>query len=447
MGQQEGAKSLLTASIRRYSFAYLCVAIFSFLLIYIASEYFQTARLSQLVSFQAWDAPGPLPENLYPNAFGNHFFGDFLIIFRLSQQDSPYFAPGIVPFFYFPLSAVFLGPLVLFDYWVALALFMLFGLCGFFLVCWHGLSHLDRHSRKVIIALVLFSGPMFSAIDRGNLALILALVSIAGVLQIYKGRNYRAAVLLGIAGAMKGYPILYLLIFVRRRQWKEFSAGVVSFILGIIIPLSFYNNGLLGNFKEMSSQFIGASNPQHATNIRAYNSSLLALLDTCRTSVVPYFSTSFQFLEDKYTIVGLIFTIILLVHSISKHASDFESLLLTTVVICLVPQTVGYYVLLLYFVPLLFLWANNESSDLRNKIVLAAIAIIMVPKGLPLWFPFGYWSPAAATYTSLLNPVCGLLIAFTCIKNISTRRLTARKLVTNSKDIHQDSRHTIDMSF
>ena len=421
-------------SIKRYLFVYVCLASLSFVLIYIASEYFQTARLSQLVSFQGGDVPGPLRDDLYPKPWGNHFFGDFLIIFRLSQQSSPYFSPGIVPFSYFPFAAVLLGPLVLFNYWLAVSLFLLAGCLSFLLVCWSGLSKLEPEQKKKILLLTFFSGPMFMVIDRGNLSIFLTVFCVAAVFQLSNKKGMNSAILFGLAGAIKGYPILYLLLFLRRRQWKPLFLGSTTFILAVIAPLSLYEKGLIKNFKELIYQFTSASTPVHAVKIRGINSSLLALLDTCRTSVIPYFSTCFQFLIDNYTIAGLIFTSFLLLYSISKHASDYESLLLITVVICLVPQTVNYYVLLLYFVPLLFLWADGESADLSKTIIVTMIAIIMVPKNLPLWLPFGYWSPAAATYTSLLNPVCGLVIAFTCIKNISIRGLNARKLVTNSKD-------------
>ena len=104
----------------------------SWLIIYIASQYFQTAQLSQFISFQSWDGPGPLPSQLYPQPLGNHFFGDFLLPFRTAQQPSPYFAEGILPFSYLPFSALILGPLVLFNYWAALVIF--FSTCIFILI-------------------------------------------------------------------------------------------------------------------------------------------------------------------------------------------------------------------------------------------------------------------------------------------------------------------------
>lgn len=436
-----------TKSVKIFLTAYLCLGWLSLILIYVATEYFQTARLSEFMSFISSDAPGPLLKNLYPNPVGNHFFGDFLLTFRLSQQASPYFTFGIFPFYYFPLAAVLMGPFVLFDYWLACTLFISLGVIGFFLVCWRGLSHLNQHSRKVIITLVFLSGPMFSVIDRGNISLFLTLICIAGVLQLPKGNYYKSAIFWGIAGAMKGYPVLYLLIFVRRRQWKTLAVGMATFFLGITIPLGFYGNGFLNNLKEMVSQFIVASSQQRAANVRAYNSSLLSFFDTLRTSFGGHFDLSFQFLISNYSIIALIVTITFLIFSMSRHATDFESLLLITVTVCLIPQTISFYVLLLYFVPLLFYWASDLSCTRNKNGLMLLIAIIMVPKGLPLWNPFGTWSPSVATYTSLVNPGCGLLIALICISAISLSYWKSKKSDNGLQEIQMDLQQNTGKNF
>lgn len=416
-------------SVTTFLWVYLSVGAFALILIYIASEYFQTARLSQFVSFQPNDGPGPLRENLYPNPFGNHFWGDFLIPFRLAQEPSPYFASGILPFSYFPLAAVILGPFVLFNYWLALVLFLAAGLFGFIHVCIRGLNHIDLKTRRTITALVLLSGPMLSTLDRGNLSLVLVALCLAGVLHLNKEKTYLSAMLFGLAGAVKGYPILFLIIFIKRREWRQFTVGSLTFVATVLLPLAFYDRGLFDNAKAMLSQFAGSSTPIHAVKIRGYNSSLLAFFDTGRTSFGSHFSLAFNFLEDHYTIVGAILMFIFLMSAISKFGTDFESLLLITVSMCLLPQTVGFYILLLYFVPMLFHWADEKNVTSSEKIITSAIAILMVPKGFPLWLPFGYWSPAAATFTSFLNPLLGMTIAFICVARISGRRLKSFKRI------------------
>jgi len=421
------ATSLQGTSVEYYRSVFIVCLSFSLVIIYIASEYFQNARLSQLISFQAWDGPGPLPNVLYPEPFGNHYFGDFLLTFRTSQQASPYFNDGFLPFSYLPISAVLLGPFIFFNYWLALVLF--FATCATILVIvlnW-GLAHLSQKNRLLIISLFLVSGPMISMIDRGNVSLILTLVCLLAVLNLHRRNLNYAAIAFGIAAAMKGYPLLFLIIFVRRREWKQLTIGISTFLLSTLVPLFFYQGGVTSNFKELFNQFKGASTSVHAIEIRAYNHSLLSFLDTCRTSLPNTFETLFDLLVNHYSLFGVLLAVILLTHATSKHASDFESLLLITVSMVAIPQTVGYYVLLLYFVPLVFCWSEELQLDLNLKLILAPLAVVMVPKGVPLWLPFGFWSPAGATYTSFLNPLCALFVSGICLYSINKRRFLKLK--------------------
>ena len=363
--------------------------------------------------------PGNLLRSMYPKPWHNHYFGDFLVIFRLSQQDSPYFVSGVMTFQYFPLAAVLLGPFVIFSYWTAFVLYLTVSIAALIGVCWHGLKDLSRSLRIKMIALILISGPMISVIDRGNLSLLLTMFCLWGVLQLHNKKPYRAALLLGLAGAIKGYPALFLLVFLRRREWKQLATGIATFTAATLIPMLFYARGLFSNFREMISQFSGSSSPEHAVNIVGYNSSLFSLFETCRVKIGVPLDQVFLFLENNYTYLGGLILVILCLLSISKYATDLDSLSLITVAICLLPQTVGNYVLLLYFVPLLYLWLNAENFDGYRKIQTIAIAIAMTPKGLPLGLPFDVWSSAAPTYSSLVNPLCGLTIAamsFRCIQ-------------------------------
>ena len=414
-------------SIDYFKSIFLVSLVFSLAIVFVASEYFQTARLSQFISFQAWDAPGPMPNILYPDPFGNHYFGDFLLTFRTSQQPSPYFAKGFVPFAYFPISSVLLGPFVLFNYWTAFVLFLSTCLALLLFILRWGLSELTLKTQLSIISLFLISGPMISMIDRANVSFILTLICLFAVLNLHRQNLYIASIAFGLSAAMKGYPLLFLLIFVRRREWKQLLAGVSTFLAATLLPLIFYQNGFLSNLRELINQFKGASTPVHAIRIRAYNHSLLSFLETCRTSLTKMFASLFEFLINHYSLFGVLIAIILLSHATSKYSSDFESLLLITVSMVAIPQTVGYYVLLLYFVPLVFCWSEELQLNTSLKFIMAALAVVMVPKGIPLWYPFGFWSPDAATYTSFLNPLCALLISSVCIYSINRRRFFSSK--------------------
>ena len=417
---------------------FLTCLIISLIIIYIASEYFQTARLSQFISFQPEDAPGPMPSYAYPRPWGVHFFGDFLLSFRTAQLPSPYFADGFVPFSYLPFAAVLLGPFALFNYWTAVVLFFATAIILLILVLNWGLKHLQKGSQRLIILLFFASGPMFMMLDRGNVSLILTAICIFAVMNLQRGNIYIAAIAFGFSAAIKGYPLLFLLIFARRREWKQFLVGVSTFFMATLVPLIFYQKCFFSNLNELVRQFRAAGTPVHAINIRAFNNSLFSFLDTCRTSLPSALTNPFEIMVNNYSLFGILFAIILLTHAVSKHASDFDSLLLVTVAMVTIPQTVNYYVLLLYFVPLIFSWSEELQLNLKLKLIMAALAIVMVPKSVPLWSPFGPWSPGAATYTSFVNPLCALFISFVCVYSINRRRYSMFSNRIRPSNIHQD---------
>ena len=434
----------MNSSFDYYIKCFLIIAIPTFFLMILAAHVFKIATLSELISFRAGDLPQSLTRAMYPKPWHNHYFGDFLVIFRLSQQSSPYFVSGVMTFQYFPLAAVLLGPFIIFSYWTAFILYIAVSTAALISICWYGLKDTARSLRVRVIALILISGPMISVMDRGNLSLLLTIFCLWAVMQLHSGKPYTAAVFFGLAGAIKGYPVLFLLVFLRRREWRQLAVGLVTFLAATLIPMMFYTRGLFSNFREMISQFGGSSSPDHAVRIVGYNSSLFSLLETCRISLNVPLGEVFLFLENNYTYLGLAILVIFCLFAISKSATDLDSLFLITAAICLLPQTVNYYVLLLYFVPLLYLWLNAENFDVHRKIQTIAIAIVMSPKGFPLWLPLGSWSSAAPTFTSFLNPLLGLTIAFICIIKIVHRHLQSFTRINQPSDSQLDGQHTID---
>lgn len=401
-------------------------------LIYISSEYFGHAEFAQLLSFQSSDGPGPLHATLYPKPLGNHFFGDFLIPFRLAQQPSPYLADGILPFSYLPFSAVLLGPVILFNYWIALVLFLLLGLGLCLLACKRLASYLPvAMPFDELLLVVIASGPMVSMLDRGNLSLLLTGFCLVAVVELRRGNTISAAVCFGLAGAMKGYPLLFLAVFLRRRDGKSLVAGLVACLLSVCIPLVFYEGGFVENLRAMIHQFVSSSTPVHATKIRAYNNSFFSLFSSL--------GDAGQWLTDHYVPVFGFVAVVMLIIGTSKWASDFETLLICAVLMIFTPQTVGQYVLLLLLVPLLWLFSEHDYNRNVAIAICVVIGITMVPKGLPLNGPAAEWSPASITFTSTLNPLLGLVLLAIC-GGCALRRFTSDVLNIDVQDVTSSSR-------
>ncbi len=395
---------------------------------YVASEYFETANFSQLLSFKGADGPGPLPTNLYPEPLGVHYFGDFLIPFRLTQQPSPYLADGILPFSYLPLSSVLLAPVIFFSYWPAFAIFLLVTLGALIFVVVRMTRFLEgRVTTEVLISIVFLSGPMLSTIDRGNLSLAVTSVCVFAVFELRRGRPTMSAMLFGLAGAMKAYPLVFLVVFVRRRDWKSLSTGLSSFIIATLVPLVMFEGGLKRNLQAMVDQFIASGTTVHASKIRAYNNSFFALFDSLGIAGEGF--------RERYTIIFGLVALCMIVFAVAKCATDFEALLISTVVMVFSPQTVGQYVLLLFLVPIMWLVSDEQTAAWETHAAAVLLGVLMVPKGLPITGPQADWSPASATFTSVINPTIGLTLLVLCAVSILRRRLGDQKKNTEAAAI------------
>jgi len=79
------------------------------------------------------------------------------------------------------------------------------------------------------LTVVLVSFPIAGLLVRGNIELFLWVIAATGVWAFLRGRDDAAAVLWGLAAAMKLYPVIFLALLLPRRKWRAFGVGVATF--------------------------------------------------------------------------------------------------------------------------------------------------------------------------------------------------------------------------
>ena len=92
----------------------------------------------------------------------------------------------------------------------------------------------------------LLSYPLWFETKQGNMEIVLFLVVSAGLWAFWTGRDYTAATLFGIAGAMKFYPLIYLGLLISKRRWGPTVWGVVASGVTLICSLWFVGPGIMG---------------------------------------------------------------------------------------------------------------------------------------------------------------------------------------------------------
>jgi hypothetical protein len=80
------------------------------------------------------------------------------------------------------------------------------------------------------LSLALISFPIERLVHQGNVEMVLWMFTALGVLAFLRGHDDAAAVLWGLAAAMKLFPIVLLILLLPRRKWRAFAVGVATFV-------------------------------------------------------------------------------------------------------------------------------------------------------------------------------------------------------------------------
>jgi len=80
------------------------------------------------------------------------------------------------------------------------------------------------------LTVVLVSFPIAGLWQRGNIEIFLWIFAACGTWAYVREKDDAAAVLWGLAAAMKLYPIIFLALLLPRRRYRAFGIGVVTFV-------------------------------------------------------------------------------------------------------------------------------------------------------------------------------------------------------------------------
>ena len=109
-----------------------------------------------------------------------------------------------------------------------------------------------RTARDFTSITLLTSWPLFISLQRGNLEGILWLVLAVAIWAIVKDRWMLAAIILGLAAAVKIYPVLCFALFLRGRRWKEIAAGLFAMGCVTLFALRFMEPNVLEAMHHVS---------------------------------------------------------------------------------------------------------------------------------------------------------------------------------------------------
>lgn len=337
------------------------------------------------------DMPGDIIGLCRDHHWGNHFFGDFQSVYCKSLSRAPY--EGASPGSYFPAAYLLMRPLEVFGdhYWLRFVSWTAFGVV-LLVVATHRLLKFPKGTGWfTCVALCLACWPLVAALDRGNIQVHVVALIIIGVGGIDNRRNFLSPVAVGVAAGFKGYPLIFSVVFIRRREWSKLvTCWGVFFVLNLG-SLFLMRGGIYYNIKTFLRQvasFSGAGSggfEQYGQWFLSTNSSLQGLfasfekLDILRLNELGKYGIANHRVIEILLILIVALAVILLKLPLSRL------IFILTATPLLVIGLTAQYSLLILLVPIC-VWcaeSNNNAYDKIGVSLLVVTAVIMAPITIP----------------------------------------------------------------
>jgi hypothetical protein len=161
--------------------------------------------------------------------------------FFFNVAGRPWAYPMFSPVAYPPFAAVVMAPLYAFP--IPELLYLVVAAAWLAIVVWWVSRRLVRVGFGIATAillplsLVLISFPIQRLIHQGNIELVLWIFAAAGVWAFMREYDDAAAVLWGLAAAMKLFPLILLILLLPRRRYRAFAVGVGTFVASTLLSL------------------------------------------------------------------------------------------------------------------------------------------------------------------------------------------------------------------
>lgn len=187
-----------------------------------------------------WDPlSDPVFGDLMEYPFTYNLLHTSAFFFNLPARPMPY--PVFAAVAYPPFAAAVMAPL----YAVAIPelLFVAVSVAWLSVVVWWVRGRLVRAGISPVAATffpltsVLISFPIERLVHQGNIELVLWIFAAAGAWAYMRDYDDAAAVLWGLAAAMKLFPVILLILLLPRRRWRAFGIGIGTFVGVTVLSL------------------------------------------------------------------------------------------------------------------------------------------------------------------------------------------------------------------
>lgn len=241
----------------------------------------------------------------------------------------------------------------------------------------HGLSVATRF--WLAFAISICSYPVYFAIDRGHFALLVCALINFAIDAHLRSRRWSAAILIGLAAALRITPLVFAAIYLNRRDFRYLLAATVTTLISwaislALVPLWLDGYGLdnwLDSFSNYAHMYISWPGGL------GWSSSLYNLVRFVRyLNGIPIDAIldSAYFAEQAYSVASI--AILTLIVFRIRHTSSITAFALLTWASIALPHVTGDYYLAGLIAPMVLL-ATRSKPDL---VALTLLILLLVPK-------------------------------------------------------------------
>lgn len=242
------------------------------------------------------------------------------------------------------------------------------------------------------------SYPLLFAVDRGNIDPLLMALIVGSLMLLDRDRPLAGAVVLALAVALKGYPLIVFALWLRRGRVVAAVAGGAFVLAFVVLPGLAFDGGIhrtleglqlgLSTFKE--GYIVGGSSAHFSADwINAIR--LLA----GQAGLSPRMAV----VVTAYQVAATLLAAVLTLHAILVARPGARALLAVIVVMLTFPNVTNDYKLVL-LLPVALAWVGEPSAGAwRDRLFAVAVGLLLIPK------QYAFFSHSDASLSCAVSPL------------------------------------------
>ncbi len=367
--------------------AFFPIAFFSFLL-----YTYKGISFTELLSFKVLDGWCTLPEE----GIGNHCFGDFGFP-RAVEYNSKLFNESSLHLANTPLTMLFFILLKKLSYNLGLLMYLATMILAVIYPIWKATKGKDlfvKFSSSIFLGLL--SMGSISAIDRGNF--IVSIIPLSYLFLTSKSKYTQNLSLFFIIN-LKFWGILFLVILLSQKRFKEFLLAVGATITFNIITIQILFGDIRNTFKQI---FIAITSTEYRDAVQEYSISIFGFIRRSNCILIDNQNCNGAFNSIPFLAFAIFYIISIICLTTSyiyaKKSGLALSIRYAPIIICtflLVPEAPIYQISMVIVIIALLARDRKRFVPIERNLIWSLVFALILST-VPLAF---YWAP-----TQLLPP-------------------------------------------